>query len=220
MSRKITLCAALLAVLVGCSAPAARLSEASAVRVAPQELLDLQFFVNVVGAEILIDGELWATVMDTGPQNYRVPPGMHSVEIRSAGYKPFRAGIRTSPGNRHHLLVRLEPVPGAESGGVVPLSDVRTGPSLVGTLIITVEVPAASIYVDGRLYAVTASPGEAHGFGAVTGEHKVVVKAPGYEEFAASVFVTDRNTHRVFAQLVPKDRDPQPAAEPPAKTLE
>ncbi len=220
MSAKITLCAAILAVLVGCAAPAARRSDMSTMPFAPRELIDLQLLVDVVGAEILIDGELWATVMDTGPQDFRVAPGMHSVEVRSPGYKPFHADVRIASGNRHRLLVTLEPVPGAHARRAAPAGDVRTGPGLVGTLFITVDVADAGIYVDGRLYAVTASPGEAHGFGAVTGEHRVVVKAPGYKEFSAEVFVTDRNTHRIFAQLAPTDSAPAPAAAPPIKGQE
>lgn len=216
MKARNTLFLAVLSVLVGCSAPAARRSQAPAVPAASQELSELQIFVDVVGAEILIDKEHWADVMDTYAQVYRIAPGRHDIAISCPGYRTYETSVRIAAGNRHGLLVRLEPVAGAEAAQKRPSRDARTGPAMVGTLAIVADVPDASIYIDGKLYAVTAAPREEQVFGMVTGEHDVVVSAPGYREFFARVLVTDRNMHRIYAGILGADAVAAPAATPPA----
>lgn len=106
-------------------------------------------------AEISLDGVVMglADDYDGFPQFMVVDPGTHTVRARCDGYQNYEVTIRVGPGEQINLNKRMDP---GESGNEVqemPLeSDPQpaelTEPSYI-RLVLTVNDPQASVYVDG-----------------------------------------------------------------------
>jgi hypothetical protein len=67
----------------------------------------LSIGVRPAGAEILIDGELWAGSGDTGPLQVQLAAGSHRIEVRAPGRQTYVGNVTIRPGETTPLNVSL-----------------------------------------------------------------------------------------------------------------
>jgi hypothetical protein len=63
--------------------------------------------IEPADAEIVIDGEVWLGTNRRTELVIHAPAGWHQIEVRKAGYQPFRTEVELSEGTRVRLNVRL-----------------------------------------------------------------------------------------------------------------
>ncbi len=101
----------------GRAAPGGRGREAgSALRVA--ELGSLELRVSPPEAEVLIDGDRYATARELESLGHPIalPGGLHVVEVRAAGFASERREVRIEPGATVRLEVELQRATGTDRG--------------------------------------------------------------------------------------------------------
>lgn len=128
------------------------------------------------GAEVYVSGQFRGRT----PISLSLPEGRYPVELRLAGYEPYRATLKVERGRETRLEVRLAPVP-------------RTG-----TLSLDSRPQGAEVYVDGALVGRTPLS-----LSLPEGRHEVRLVLAGYSDYRAQVEVRRNETTRLFAQLVP-----------------
>jgi len=129
------------------------------------------------GAQVYVDGEyLGRTPLVAG-----VAPGRHQVEVRLAGYEPYRVSVRLGAGERVKVFARL--VPAARKGRL----DVRSEPE------------GARVYLDGVYRGRTPLTLELE-----PGTYDLRLTLPGYAEYRERVRVRAGETTRVLARLAPE----------------
>jgi hypothetical protein len=86
-------------------------------------------------ADVFVDGERWVSPESTGPLVVQLAPGRHTIEVRAAGYRPFRTAVDVRAGDTTPVNVILppgspdrEPANPAPSGGG-PVRQVSQTPS-------------------------------------------------------------------------------------------
>ena len=126
------------------------------------------------GAEAFVDGER----VGRTPVQLALDEGTHEVELRLAGYEPYRARVQVRADQTTRLSPRLTPV-------------VRTG-----TLEVTSDPDGAEVYVDGSYRGRTRLLVELE-----AGVHEVEVRLGGYTSYKARVRVEAGQTTRVHARL-------------------
>ncbi|MFM9420337.1 PEGA domain-containing protein [Thermus scotoductus] len=128
------------------------------------------------GAEVYLDGRMSGRT----PVSLQVNPGRHEVELRLAGYQPYRVTLNPRPGERVQVFAQLVPIP-------------RTG-----TLLLESSPTGAEAYVNGTLRGRTPLR-----LVLEEGTYQVELKAPGYEPYRATVRVERGRETRVSATLRP-----------------
>ncbi|WP_337844547.1 PEGA domain-containing protein [Thermus sp.] len=128
------------------------------------------------GAEVYLDGALRGRT----PLDLTLPEGRYGVELRLAGYEPYRATVQVRAGETVRLEARLTPEP-------------RTG-----ILLLESTPSGAEAYVEGRLQGHTPLR-----LSLQEGTYRVELKSPGYEPYAAQVRVERGRETRLSAQLRP-----------------
>lgn len=131
---------------------------------------------NPSGAEVYLDGALRGRT----PLSLSLPEGRYGVELRLAGYEPYRATVQVRRGETTRLDVRLTPVP-------------RTG-----TLLLETSPTGAEAYVNGTLRGRTPLR-----LALDEGTYRVELRAPGYEPYQATVRVERGRETRLAATLRP-----------------
>lgn len=131
---------------------------------------------NPSGAEVYLDGALRGRT----PLSLSLPEGRYGVELRLAGYEPYRATVQVRRGETTRLDVRLTPVP-------------RTG-----TLLLETSPAGAEVYLKGRLQGRTPLR-----LTLDEGTYRVEYRLPGYEPYQATVRVERGRETRLAATLRP-----------------
>lgn len=131
---------------------------------------------NPSGAEVYLDGALRGRT----PLSLSLPEGRYGVELRLAGYEPYRATVQVRRGETTRLDVRLTPLP-------------RTG-----TLLLETSPAGAEAYVNGTLRGRTPLR-----LALDEGTYRVELRAPGYEPYQATVRVERGRETRLAATLRP-----------------
>lgn len=131
------------------------------------------------GAEVYLDGRMSGRT----PVSLQVNPGRHEVELRLAGYQPYRVVVNPRPGERVQVFAQL--VPEARQG----------------TLAVTSSPSGAEVYVEGVLRGRTPLS-----LSLPEGRYAVELKAPGYEPYRATVQVRRGETTRLDVRLNPVSR--------------
>lgn len=131
------------------------------------------------GAEVYLDGRLSGRT----PVSLQVNPGRHEVELRLAGYQPYRVTVNPRPGERVQVFAQL--VPEARQG----------------TLAVTSSPSGAEVYVEGTLRGRTPLS-----LSLPEGRYAVELRAPGYEPYQATVQVRRGETTRLDVRLNPVSR--------------
>lgn len=131
---------------------------------------------NPSGAEVYLDGALRGRT----PLSLSLPEGRYGVELRLAGYEPYRATVQVRRGETTRLDVRLTPLP-------------RTG-----TLLLESSPTGAEAYVNGTLRGRTPLR-----LALDEGTYRVELRAPGYEPYQATVRVERGRETRLAATLRP-----------------
>ncbi len=126
------------------------------------------------GAEVYVDGDR----VGRTPVRLALNEGTHDVELRLAGYEPYRARVQVRAGQTTRLSPRLAAV-------------VRTG-----TLEVTSTPEGAEVYVDGTYRGRTRLLLDLE-----AGAHDVEVRLGGYSSYKARVRVEPGRTTRVHARL-------------------
>ncbi len=145
-------------------------------RVAPPAAATLVVDSRPQGAEVYLDGRLQGRT----PLALSVNPGRHEVEVRLAGYQPYRATVNPRPGERVQLFAQLSPEPRQ------------------GTLSVASTPSGAEVYVDGRFLGRAPLRVSLE-----AGLHEVRVVAPGHAEYRAQVEVRPGESVRLYVELVP-----------------
>ena len=129
------------------------------------------------GAQVYLDGDY----LGRTPLIVSVSPGRHQVEVRKAGYAPYRASVRVAPGERVRVYARL--LPEVESGRLA----VRSKPE------------GARVYLDGAYRGRTPLELELE-----PGVYDLRLTLPGYAEYRERVRVRSGETTYVYARLAPE----------------
>jgi len=171
----------------------------------PKRIWTLTIVVNVPGAVIVVDNQQL-------PGNQaRVTGGPHNVQVMADGYLPFSGslvvnGDQTFPVNlqpaapRNGQVAPMAPAQPPVNGQVAPMPPAqppvngqiapRSPARVVGFLLtINVNVQGAAVFVDGVPVQGMPIVGP--------GPHSVQVTAPGYQDYTASVNVTQPLTLNV-----------------------
>lgn len=132
------------------------------------------------GAQVFLNGR---SVGNT-PLTVRVVPGRQDVELRLAGYEPYRTSVNVNPGQTVNINATLE----------------RTRPS-TGTLVVNSSPQGAQVYVDGRFVGNTPlsifiNPGRTD----------VEIRLDGYDTYRTSVVINPGQTVTINATLNPQRR--------------
>jgi len=148
-------------------------------RVAPPAAATLVVDSRPQGAEVYLDGRLQGRT----PLALSVNPGRHEVEVRLAGYQPYRATVNPRPGERVQLFAQLSPEPRQ------------------GTLSVASTPSGAEVYVEGALRGRTPLS-----LALPEGRYGVELRLSGYQPYRATVQVRRGETTRLEARLVPLPR--------------
>jgi len=106
----------------------------------------------------------------------KLKPGSYNVSIRLEGYEDFSTTVAVKPGKSTPLTATLAPL---------------------GELSITSNPDGASVFLDGNPAGTT--PYENQKIRA--GEHRVLLRKKGHEDFSTSVMVNPRQVSKVEAEL-------------------
>ncbi|MFN4071149.1 MAG: PEGA domain-containing protein [Thermus caldifontis] len=131
------------------------------------------------GAEVYLNGRLSGRT----PLTLQVNPGRHQVELRLAGYQPYRVTVNPRPGERVQVFAQL--VPEARQG----------------TLVISSSPSGAEVYVEGALRGRTPLS-----LSLPEGRYAVELRLSGYEPYRATVQVRRGETTRLDVRLNPVSR--------------
>ncbi len=127
------------------------------------------------GAQVYLDGAyLGLTPLVAGTQ-----PGRHRLEVKKAGYRPYRARVRLGAGERVRVFARL--VPEVQNGRI----SVRSEPQ------------GASVYLDGAYRGRTPITLEV-----APGRYDLRLALPGYRDYRTRVEVRPGATAYVYARMV------------------
>ena len=129
------------------------------------------------GAQVYLDGDY----LGRTPLVASVRAGRHRVEVRKAGYAPYRANVRVAPGERVQIYARLVP-------------EVRTG-----RLEVRSQPEGARVYLDGGYRGRTPLELELD-----PGVYDLRLALPGYGEYREQVRIRAGETTRVYARLAPE----------------
>ena len=128
-------------------------------------------------AQVYLDGDY----LGRTPLIVSVSPGRHQVEVRKAGYTPYRASVRVAPGERVRVFARLVPE------------------VVAGRLAVRSEPGGARVYVDGAYRGRTPIELELD-----PGTYELRLALPGYSEYRERVRVRAGETTYVYARLAPE----------------
>ncbi len=127
------------------------------------------------GAQVYLDG----AYLGLTPLVASAAPGRHRVEVKKAGYRPYRASVRVAPGQRVRVYARL--VPEVQNGRIA----VRSEPE------------GAAVYLNGAYRGRTPVTIEV-----APGGYELRLALPGYRDYRTRVEVGPGATAYVFARLV------------------
>ncbi|WP_243031034.1 PEGA domain-containing protein [Thermus altitudinis] len=131
------------------------------------------------GAEVYLNGRLSGRT----PLTLQVNPGRQEVELRLAGYQPYRVTVNPKPGERVQVFAQLVPEPRQ------------------GTLVISSTPSGAEVYVEGALRGRTPLS-----LSLPEGRYQVELRLAGYETYRATVQVRRGETTRLDVRLNPVSR--------------
>lgn len=142
---------------------------------------------NVAGAQALINGQVVGNI----PLNITLNPGTYTLEVRRAGYNPYRASVSIQAGRTTQIYAQLVPTPPP-----------------TGTLVVNSNVGGAEVLVNGRRVGnapVTLSLN--------AGNYVLEVRRAGYNPYRANVNIQAGRTTQIYANLGAIPR-PQPQPQP------
>ena len=210
MARRIAVVLVLAAFLGGCQT--AQPAKAPQAPVGPRPTGVLVLMSDVMGAEVYIDGAFWANIVrpyQDGHQ-FSVPPGRHTVVVKSPGYQPYRASVEVMSASMHHLIVRLKPLPGADARRLREDQARNMVFSRTADLLITSDVGGAMVYVDGQLRGQIPMASEAGDFRVVmnlpAGAYEIVLKKEGFKDYRAAVYVNERGGNRIDVKMEAREK--------------
>ncbi len=131
------------------------------------------------GAAVYLNGRLSGRT----PLTLQVNPGRQEVELRLAGYQPYRVTVNPKPGERVQVFAQLVPEPRQ------------------GTLVISSTPSGAEVYVEGALRGRTPLS-----LNLPEGRYGVELRLAGYETYRATVQVRRGETTRLDVRLNPVSR--------------
>lgn len=105
---------ALLAVslLFGCTFSVTDPAKTRSSQLAARNAGVLALTVDVKGAQVLIDGDLYGEIKKAGrEQEFILPAGTHELAIRRFGFEDYAARIALAPGGINALSVKMERSP-------------------------------------------------------------------------------------------------------------
>jgi hypothetical protein len=136
----------------------------------------IQVVTQPAGARVVVDGE------ERGPAPITVSDlaaGTHVIEARADGYQAASQNVALQPGARQTIQLVL-----------------REG-ELTGRLHVTADAPDAWVFLGDR----PLGPAPARGERLPVGEHQLVVRAPGHEDWSQQVTIVAGQEQTVAARL-------------------
>ena len=185
------------AFLAGCAGTGNTPRTSKAFPFGPQ---DLMVHTPVAGAHIYIDGQPCGDLR--AEQLFCLGYGTHSVVVESPGYARYETTVYIAPLNCAHLMVDLAPLPGEEAARLRAEHALAVAGSLMGSVEITVDVPATEVYIDGRFYGHIVSKDCPQTFALPVGMHRVVLKHKEYENHRVAIDVDGQNVPKLVVTMV------------------
>jgi len=139
----------------------------------------LQVSSTPSGAKVYVDGSLRGQT----PLTLSLAPGFHDVELRMAGYEPYRARVQVKSGQTTRVSARLVPVP-------------RTG-----VLKLDSNPPGAEVYLNGALIGRTPMQ-----ISLDEGTYDIELRLDGYMPYETRVRINAGQTTRLNPRLQPVPR--------------
>ncbi|MFQ5650083.1 MAG: PEGA domain-containing protein [bacterium] len=136
-------------------------------------------------AEVTVDGAILDPSQLTG---LKLEPGFHTIKVASPGYETIEEKILLSQGSRDTLQYHLATTAVRKVDKVIA----------TGTLHVTTEPAAVSVWLDGRKMA-SATPLTLNLLRA--GRHKIELRKPGYKTSSASVNVLENRDNYFYLKL-------------------
>lgn len=157
-------------------------------------------------AAIYLDGNLIGTGADFARSGsvLRLPPGKYLLEAASPGYRSLSLELQPRPGEAVILDRKLEREEAPSDGKLgLPAS---AAPS--GRLVLRIEPPEATVYLDRRLLGFAATAGEVKALETLRpGPHTVEVRRDGALSQRREVLVTPLRPTEVVLKLERTARD-------------
>lgn len=202
----------------------------------------VRLLVKPVETEVYVDG-YYAGVVDSYDglfQRLSLPPGRHDIELRLEGYRSVQEQVYLAVGQSFRIRHMMEPLgpgettpPPPEPAEVEPDPARRPEPFArpetdrapaaraaagFGRLLVRVQPPDASIYVDGEEWRTPDGSRLELELGA--GRHRIEVRRAGREAYVTDVTVREGETTAVNISL-PRNQplppeEPAPPPEEPA----
>ncbi|WP_250986033.1 PEGA domain-containing protein [Methanoculleus oceani] len=143
----------------------------------------------IVGAIVRVDGEYAATCRDKVATELELSSGLHTITISKHGYETYNRSINITPNAQMVVYSEMAALP--------------------GTLIISSNVQAPSVYVDGIYYGRKSNLE----ISVPAGTHTVTAKRSGYHEDTKTVSVLPGESQKVnvFLYEIPT---PKPTVPP------
>jgi serine/threonine protein kinase len=117
------------------------------------------------GAKVLVDGKQAGDRVGDGHWELPVDPGSHTVEVRKAGFEPFKKTVTVKSGTQEPVLVNM-------------LATVSP------TLIALEKLPAdAEVFLDGIKKSLKSGPKGTFEISTSPGSHKLEIRKTGYKSY-------------------------------------
>lgn len=140
---------------------------------------------NVSGAQVLVNGR----AVGNTPINITLNAGTYTLEVRRAGYNPYRVSVNIQAGRTTQIYAQLVPTPPP-----------------TGTLVVNSNVAGAQVLVNGRQVGFTPVNVSLN-----AGNYTLEVRRAGYNPYRASVNIQPGRTTQIYANL---SAIPQPQPQP------
>jgi hypothetical protein len=142
-------------------------------------------FSNPGNASVTLDGNYVGRTSAGSSLNLdNKPPGDYTLVLTLPGYKSFTMWVIVLPNNVTTVNATLVPV---------------SGPFAKGALSVTSDPAGATIFVDNK--SLGTSPFMTDNI--TTGDHLVIIRMDGYQDYSTSILVTAGATRTVSATLLP-----------------
>jgi len=156
-----------------------------------QQIGSLSVGSTPLGAGLYVDGIYQG---ETAQIVGGLAPGLHTVTLKLAGYQSWSNTYTVNAGQTTYVNIML-----------IPVSKPTTGDMLASS-----TPPGAAVYLDGNYQGITPqSGGPLDVTGIAPGQHTVLLKKEGYQDYTATVQITPGQAVQVSPALQPESQQQQ-----------
>jgi len=175
--------------------------------------------VKPAETEVFVDGHYAgaADEFDGLFQRLEVAPGPHTLELYLAGYRSARQDLHVESGQSYKVRYDMQPLAPGEEAPVRPVppatpeasAEVRAprtsapergAPAGFGVLVLHARPDGVEVTIDGQPWSVHAGALTVH---LPAGPHRLELRCPGYDPFAAQVEIAPGEESPLNVMLAP-----------------